>query len=382
MADGPLTGLTIVEIGHSISAPYAGLILAELGAEVVKVERRDGGDPARDWGPPYSDGAATPFQAINRSKRAVTIDFGNPKELSRLKSFIFGHADVVVQNLRAGAVARAGLGAKELLEQKPALIYANLHAFGAIGPLKNSPGYDALVQAFGGLMSITGESGDRPPVRVGVSIIDMGAALWTVIGIMAALLERNRTGRGTVIDTSLFETALAWMMLPIMAFQASGELPGPQGSAMPGIVPYQAFDTGFGYLMVAAGNDRLFRALCDAVGRPELAEDSRYQTNSARVRNHKPLIAVLQEIFQSRPASDWSERLTAAGVPNAPLHTVAEVVAHPQTLALRMIESIPAASLPFVGLPLSLNGARPRVRHPAPALGADNAELLGRFGEE
>lgn len=375
MTAGPLAGLTIVELGHSVAAPYAGLILAELGAEVVKVERPDG-DPARDWGPPYSDGVATAFQAVNRSKRAVTVDFSDSEQLSRLKSFILDRADVVLQNLRAGAADRAGLGGKQLLELKPSLIYANVHAFGATGPMKDRPGYDALLQAFGGLMSVTGEGEGRPPVRVGVSIIDMGSALWAVIGIVAALVERNRTGRGTVIDTSLFETALAWMMLPVMNFYADGKVPEPQGSAIAGIVPYQVFNTASGNLMVAAGNDRLFRSLCDVLERPELAKDPLYRTNGARTRNQQSLIPILEQIFRARPAAEWSQRLTAAGVPNSPLHTVAQVVSHPQTLALGMIESIAGTSLPFVGLPLSFNGARPVASHPAPPLGADTAQFL------
>src|SRR5579875_1826818 len=199
MTERPLTGLIAVEIGHSVAAPYAGLILAELGAEVVKVERPDSGDPARDW-PPYHDGSTTTFNSLNRSKQAVAVDFNQPDQLARLKGFILERADIVVQNLRPGAIERAGLGGRLLLEQKPSLIYANLNAFGAVGPMKDRPGYDPLMQAFGGIMSVTGEGAGRPPVRVGVSIIDMGTALWTVIGILAALTERARTGCGGIID--------------------------------------------------------------------------------------------------------------------------------------------------------------------------------------
>ena len=279
----PLSGLVVIEIGHSIAAPYAGMILGELGAEVIKVENPHTGDAARGWGPPFAEGAATCFHAVNRAKSGITIDLADPVDADKLKKLILTRADVLVHNLKFGALDRYGLSSAELLAQNPSLIYCNLGAFGAVGPMRERPGYDPLMQAYGGLMSLMGEDG-RPPVRVGVSIVDLATGMWAVIGILAALAERRQTGRGGVIDTSLFESALAWMTIPIAAYLVDRKIPTRQGSGVEMIVPYQAFAAADGYLMVAAGNDNLFRRLCDVIARPELADDARFHTNKDRVR--------------------------------------------------------------------------------------------------
>ncbi len=199
----PLSGLVVIEIGQSVAAPYAGMILGELGAEVIKVENPRTGDAARGWGPPFAEGAATCFHAVNRAKHGITIDLADPVEVEQLKTLILGRGDVVLHNLKFGALDRYGLSADALTAQKPSLVYCNLGAFGAVGPLRERPGYDPLMQAYGGLMSLMGEDG-RPPVRVGVSIVDLATGMWSVIGILAALQERRRTGRGGVVDTSLY----------------------------------------------------------------------------------------------------------------------------------------------------------------------------------
>src|SRR6266481_7340554 len=301
----PLSGLTVIEIGHSVAAPYAGMILGELGAEVVKVENPKGGDACRGWGPPFTDGTATAFHAFNRAKRGITIDLGDPAEVDKLRALIRDRGDVLIHNLKHGTLDRYGLSADALLAEKPALVYCNLGAFGSTGPLRDRPGYDPMMQAYGGLMSLLGEDG-RPPVRVGVSIIDMATAMWAVIGILAALQERRHTGRGGVVDTSLYETTLAWMTLPISAYLANGEVPKRYGSGVEQIVPYQAFAAADGHIMVAAGNDNLFRRLCTAIGRPGLAEDSRFRTNSDRVVNRPALIAILSDLFAAEPIAVWA----------------------------------------------------------------------------
>jgi crotonobetainyl-CoA:carnitine CoA-transferase CaiB-like acyl-CoA transferase len=371
----PLTGVTVVELGHSVAAPYAGAILAQLGGRVVKVEQPGAGDPTRDWGPPYSGDTAVIFQALNRDKQGVAVDLKDPGERAALERFILDEADVVIQNLRPGSIERIGLAADDLLPAKPSLIYCSLSAFGAGGPLQAKPGYDPLMQAYGGLMSITGEPG-RPPVRVGTSIIDMGAGMWSAMAILAALHERGRTGLGGVIDTSLYETALAWMTLPLATYLASGEVPQAWGSAAPQIVPYQVFATADGYLMVAAGNDNLFNRLAQMLGRPEWCVDERYCANGRRVANREPLVAEIAAILIQEPAAHWVERLDAAGVPNARLQPVDAVADDPQTLALGMVQ--PSKDGTLVGLPMSFDGVRPPLRHAAPALGADNGVLMGR----
>src|SRR5947207_8027497 len=220
----PLSGLVVFEIGHSIAAPYAGLLLCELGAEVIKVENPEGGDACRGWGPPFLEGAATCFHAVNRAKAGVTIDLADVEDAARLRALILERGDVVIQNLKYGALDRYGLGAAELVAAKPSLVCCNLGAFGATGPLRDRPGYDPMMQAYGGLMSLLGEDG-RPPVRVSVSIVDMAAGMWSVIGILAALQERGRTGRGGIVDASLYETALAWMAIPLAGYLADGKIP-------------------------------------------------------------------------------------------------------------------------------------------------------------
>ncbi|HVH75376.1 MAG TPA: CoA transferase [Stellaceae bacterium] len=373
----PLKGLCVVEIGHSVAAPVAGMILAELGAEVVKVENPKGGDAARGWGPPFSEGTATCFHAFNRGKRGITIDLANPGEAQSLKRLVLERADVLVSNLKFGALDRFGLAAEALLAEKPALVYCSIGAFGATGPLRDRPGYDPMMQAYGGLMSLLGEEG-RPPVRVGVSIIDIATGLWAAIGILAALRERDRTGRGGVVDASLFETTLAWMTLPITTYLANGEIPKRFGSGIEQIVPYQAFAAADGHIMVAAGNDNLFRRLAAAIGRPGLADDARFRSNADRVGNRAALIAILDDIFATEPVAVWEERLEAAGIPNGRIQSVDQVVADPQTAALGMIQQLAGGGPSLIGLPLSFDGARPPLKKLAPRLGEDNRAILDR----
>ncbi|TMJ56319.1 MAG: CoA transferase [Alphaproteobacteria bacterium] len=374
----PLSGLTVVEIGHSVAAPYAGMILGELGAEVIKVENPKGGDACRGWGPPFTDGTATAFHAFNRAKRGITIDLGDPAEVDKLRALIRDRADVLIHNLKHGTLDRYGLSADALLAEKPDLVYCNLGAFGATGPSRDRPGYDPMMQAYGGLMSLLGEDG-RPPVRVGVSIIDIATGMWSVIGILAALQERRRTGRGGVVDTSLYETTLAWMTLPISAYLANGEIPTRHGSGIEQIVPYQAFETADGFMMVAAGNDNLFRRLCAALDRPGVAEDPRFRTNSDRVVNRRSLIPILSDIFAAAPVAEWVGRLEAAGIPNSPIQSLDQVVVDAQTAALGIIQQGPGSPvLSLVGLPLSFDGARPPFAKPAPRLGEDNPEIIDR----
>ena len=374
----PLSGLTVIEIGHSVAAPYAGMILGELGAEVIKVENPKGGDPCRGWGPPFTEGTATAFHAFNRAKRGVTIDLTDPAQVDSLRRLICRRADVLIHNLKYGTLDRYGLSAERLTTEKPSLVWCNVGAFGSTGPLRDRPGYDPMMQAYGGLMSLLGEDG-RPPVRVGVSIIDIATGMWSVIAVLAALQERQRTGRGGVVDTSLYETTLGWMTLPISAYLANGEIPRRHGSGIEQIVPYQAFETADGHMMVAAGSDNLFRRLCGAIGRPGLAEEPRFRTNADRVVNRRELVPILSDIFRTAPITVWAERLDAAGIPNSPIQTLDQVVTDPQTAALGIIQQwagSPALSL--VGLPLSFDGARPAFAKTAPRLGEDNAETVDR----
>ncbi len=374
-SSAPLKGIVVVEIGHSVSAPFAGLVLGQLGAEVIKVEHPNGGDHARRWGPPLHDGASALFHSMNREKCGVALDLRDAQARESLVQLIVDRADVVIQNLRPNSIEDLGLGAADLALRKPSLIYCNLSAFGGVGPMGSNPGYDPLMQAYGGMMSVTGEEG-RPPVRVGVSIIDIGAGMWSVMGVVAALLERARTGHGGVVQTSLYETALAWMGVHIAELSASGVDPRRHGSGAAQIAPYEVFETADGSLMVAAGNDALFTKLCIALDRAQWIEDMRFSTNPARVENRSALSAMLWDIFRTQPTLQWRNRLDGAGIPNAPLRQLSEVIADVQTAALSILQHIPRAGLTTVGIPIQFDGERQKVRRPAPRLGEHTRELI------
>jgi crotonobetainyl-CoA:carnitine CoA-transferase CaiB-like acyl-CoA transferase len=368
----PLAGTVIYELGTSVAAPYAGQILADLGARVVKVENPDGGDHARHWGPPFWNDESVTFLALNRGKESITVDFSDARQCERLRQAIVDEADGVIQNLRPGLLAKFGLDPDALLAAKPSLIWCDIGAFGNVGPLRNKPGYDPLAQASTGIMSITGEAG-RPPVRVGVSLVDQGSGMWAVIGFLSRMLARGRDGRGGRVATSLYETGLAWMTVPVATYSASGTVPRSHGSGLAQIVPYQAFRAADSWLMIAAGNDGLFARLARALDKPELAADPRYATNAERVKNRATLLPMLEEAIARQSADELARRLDEAGVPNAPLLEADRVAAHPQTEALGMLEPCAGDTLPLMGVPITLNGRRPRARGLAPTLGQHDA---------
>jgi len=374
MAGLPLKGYRIIEIGHSVAAPYAGLILAELGAEVIKVERPGTGDDARAWGPPFVNDMSAIFHSLNRNKKSVTADLKSKAGVATVRQLI-GSADAVIQNLRPGLAQSVGLGEEILRADNPRLIYASIHAFGKNGPLSDRPGYDPLMQAFGGVMSTQGEPG-RPSVRTGTSMIDMGTGMWIVIGVLTALLQRETTGKGSVVDASLYETALGWMVYFLPMLKMSGKLPSKAGSGTVMIAPYQAFNTSDGELVIAAGNDNLFRKACGVLGASEWVEDSRFKTNPLRVENKPALVALIEAKTITKKSAEWAEMLDAVGVPNAPVQTIDQVATHPQTEALGILRDGDGGTDGdvdrFFGLPLSFDDARPGRNEPAPSLGRDN----------
>lgn len=365
----PLRGYCVVEVGNSVAGPYAGLILAELGADVIKVESPDGGDFARGWGPPFWDGAAPHFVALNRGKRSIAVDLATPEQRDALEALIVRDADAVIFNLRPGLAAERGLSAETLLAQKPALVYCDIGAFGRGGPLEDRPGYDPLMQAYGGLMSITGEDDTRPPIRVPVAMTDMGAGLWAAVGILSSLLERSRTGRGGVVETSLFETALAYETIQIASVTIEPRRMKPQGSGASGIVPYQAFRASDGWIVIGGGNDGLFRKLVEALRIPDLARDARFATNAERVKHRRVLIPLIEAEVAKQSVSQMRALLDAAGVPNAPVQRIDEIPHDPQALALGIIQPGPEGALPTLGLPLRFDGVRPAYERAAPTLG-------------
>lgn len=367
----PLSGLTVVEIGTSVAAPVAGHILADLGALVVKVEAPGSGDDARGWGPPFDQGVAPVFRTLNRNKRSVEVNLKDADARAALRRYILAEADVVIQNLRPGLVETFGLGAAALRAEKPALIYCNLTAFGRTGPKRMEPGYDPMMQAFGGIMSVTGHEG-ADPVRVGPSLVDQGAGMWCVIGILSALLARAASGVGCEVDSSLYETALAWLPAQIATMLASGKVPGKIGTENAGMAPYRAYQAADGWIVIAAGNDNLFGKLCRALGREDWLADEALNSNSRRVTNRVELNRRLGEVVAGYQLTALEARLNEAGVPNAPVLALDDVIAHPQCEALGILQEVADGTGRYVGLPLCFDGERPPLRSGAPALGEAN----------
>lgn len=376
-AHQPLAGIRVVELGTSVAAPYGTWILATLGAEVIKVERPDVGDDCRQWGPPsVKDGVRSFFLVLNANKKSVVVDFTDKAQVDRLRRYIVENVDVVVQNLRPGLVEKFGLSADDLMPDNPKLIYCHSGAFGNVGPYKDRPGYDPLMQACGGIMSVNGEEG-RPPARVGTSIVDMGTGMWCAMGVLAALNDRNKTGKGCRIDTSLYETALGWMHYHAAGYYGTGKPPKRVGSQAPGIAPYQAYPCADGYLVIAGANDRLFRKMCEALDHPEWADDPRFPSNPKRWENLDALNEMMEAVLKTQPRTYWADKLDAAGVPNAPTQTMDEVVVHPQTEALGILQQTDDREFTLMGMPMQFDGVRPAQHSGSPALGANTKEILG-----
>jgi crotonobetainyl-CoA:carnitine CoA-transferase CaiB-like acyl-CoA transferase len=373
----PLAGIRVVELGTSVAAPYGTWILATLGAEVVKVERPEVGDDCRQWGPPsVKEGVRSFFLTLNANKKSVVVDFTDKAQVDRLRRFIVGKADVVVQNLRPGLVEKFGLSADDLMTENPRLIYCHSGAFGNAGPYKERPGYDPLMQACGGIMSVNGEEG-RPPARVGTSIVDMGTGMWCAMGVLAALSDRHTTGKGCRIDTSLYETALGWMHYHAAGYYGTGKNPKRVGSQAPGIAPYQAYECADGYLVIAGANDRLFRKMSEALGHPEWPDDPRFASNPLRWENLGALNPMMEAVLRTKPRVHWAGKLDAAGVPNAPTQTMDEVLVHPQTEALGILQETDDKEFTLIGIPMQFDGVRPAQHTGSPALGANTKEILG-----
>ena len=366
----PLAGIQVIELCQNLAGPYAAEILASLGADVLKIERPEGGDDARGWGPPFVEGNAAAFHALNHGKRSVTLDLKDPRAQAWLRERLAG-TDVLVQNLRAGVLDEIGLDAASLTAAHPRLVYCSLGAYGHMGPMAAKPGYEAMVQAFSGIWSANGEEG-RPPARVGMPVLDLGSGAWAALGCIAALHRRHATGRGGVVDTSLLETALGWLGVHLAAFNSTGRQPPRHRTGSPLLVVFEGFETADSEIVVGAANDRLFAKLAVELGHPEWARDPRYADNAGRVQHKAELLDRMQSIFRAATTQAWLDRLEAAGVPCAPVHDFAQMKQTPQVQALGMFQPLPGVDLSVVGLPLSFDGVRPPIRSGAPALGEHN----------
>ena len=352
MAFSPLNGIRVVDLTSSLAGPTCTQILAALGADVVKVEHPKRGDEARAWGPPFFEGGSVMFFAANASKRSLGLDIKTADGLEALLRLV-DRADVFVQSVRPGTAERLGLGGEALRERNERLVYCSIGAFGRAGPLAGQPGYDPLMQAFTGIVSVTGES-DRPGVRVGTSLIDLGTGVWAALGIVAALLERGQTGRGREVDVSLFETGLSLVGYQLTDALRTGNAPGRYVTAFPLIAPYEVFPTQDGELMIAAANDGLFVELCKRIDLPELADDPRFRTNPDRLAHRDALLPPIRARLAERSSAYWLDAL--GGIPVSPVQDVAQAAAHEQTRAVGIVQEL--AGLETLGLPLEIDSER------------------------
>jgi crotonobetainyl-CoA:carnitine CoA-transferase CaiB-like acyl-CoA transferase len=376
-----LAGLLVADLTQNVAGPYCTQILGDLGADVVKVERVGRGDDARAWGPPFWGRESATFMSVNRNKRSLAVDLKDERGRTVVERLL-GRADVFVQSLRAGAVEELGLGWSRASALNPRLVYCSVTAYGTEGPLKDHPGYDPLMQAYGGIMSINGHAG-QPPARVPVSMVDMGTGMWAVTGILAALRERDRTGRGAHVTTALFDTALAWSVFQMSHYFATGEVPRPQGSGTAMIVPYEAFPVADGWVMIGAASDALFVKAMSALGVAELARDPRFLDNPRRVQHRGALQEALSAVTRRLTAREALDRLQRAGVPSALVSTMDQVAAAPQTEASGMLPAVKHPRLPnyrAVALPVKWDGERPAPTRVPPLLGEHTTEVLTDLG--
>ena len=369
-----LQGIRVLELGQVLSAPFAGAILGDLGAEVLKIERVEGGDDARRMGPDFRHGDALTFHMVNRNKHSVALDLKSVRGMADFEG-LAASADILIHNLRPGAAEALGIGGASLTGRHPRLIYCAISAFGHIGPMKDRPGYEPLIQAYSGLSSCNGGP-DDPPMRMGVAVCDQGTGMWIVIGALAALRRRHETGKGCVITASLLETALVWAAQRGDAWVNEGAMPPKHRSGHPALVPYEAFDASDGAFLICCGNDRLFVKLARALGKPEWSEDARFATNRARLTHKTTLTVLMAEILRTEQRAAWIARLEAAGVPAAPINTLPEALAEPQSRALGILQDVPGEDYKLTGSPLSFDGARPAIRNAAPRLGTGTAAAL------
>lgn len=378
---GPLTGLTVIDMTRVLAGPYCTMLLRDLGARVIKVETPGSGDDARGFGP-FIDGVSAYFLSLNRGKESIALDLKQPEDRAVFEALV-GRADILVENYRAGTMEKLGYGWEWLQSLNPRLIYAAVSGFGQTGPYKTRPAYDMVVQGMGGIMSVTGHPGG-PPTRVGTSVGDITAGLFALSAVNAALYEREKTGRGRMIDIAMLDCQIAILENAIARFAVSGEAPGPLGARHPSITPFEAYETGDGHIIIAAGNDKLFAALADALGRPALAEDSRYRTNADRAAHVEALKTDLEAVLTARPTAHWQTVLDAAGVPNGPINDVAEALADPQIRARNMVaelEDPEGPSLIMAGNPIKIAGvADPATRPPAPKLDQHRNKILAELG--
>jgi crotonobetainyl-CoA:carnitine CoA-transferase CaiB-like acyl-CoA transferase len=377
MTNAALAGLRIVDLSRVLAGPYCTMLLADLGADVIKIEHPIGGDDTRQWGPPWLNGQSAYYLSVNRNKRSMTLNLKHPRGQVLARRLI-SMADVLVENFKVGAMEQYGLDYAAVSRENPRLVYCSITGYGQTGPDRDRAGYDFIIQAEGGVMSITGPS-EGPAYKVGVAIVDITAGLYASQAILAALHYRERTGRGQYIDVALLDAQVAWLANVAQNYMVSGEPPRRYGNAHPNIVPYETFETADGYLALGVGNDRQYQRLCELAGRPDLWADVRFRTNADRVTHRAELIPLLQEVFRTRPTADWIEALNAAGIPIGPINDVPAVFRHPQVIAREMRQTIEhplVGTIPQLGPVAKLSETPASIYRPPPLLGEHTRAIL------
>ncbi len=373
---GPLKGIRVLDLTRILAGPYATMILRDLGAEVIKIEQPEVGDEARDFGP-FKNDFSLYFMSVNRGKKSVTLNLKTPRGKELFLELVKG-SDILVENFRPGTMEKLGLDYESLKEHHPSLLYAACSGFGQTGPYAMRGAYDMIIQGMGGIISITGEP-DRPPVRVGTSIGDITSALFTAIGILSALRHRDQTGEGQLIDVGMLDCQVAILENAMVRYFSTGDIPRPLGRRHPAITPFEVFESADGYVVIAIGNNELWRKFCEHVGHPELIDDDRFNTNALRTENHESLFPILAEIMCRRTTDAWVEALEAIGVPCGPVNTVDKVANDPQVLARDMIAEIEhntTGTVQIPGIPIKLSETPGQIDAPAPNLGEHTSEVL------
>lgn len=377
MKDGALSGVRIADFSRVLAGPYCTMMLADLGADVIKVENPAGGDDTRQWGPPWLNGQAAYYLSLNRNKRSITLNFKHPRAQAIAKQLI-AQADVMIENLKAGTMKQYGLDYEALCREFPRLVYCSITGYGQTGPDRDRPGYDVIIQGEGGLMSTTGPV-EGPPYKVGIAVVDVTAGLYASQAILAALMYRERTGRGQYIDIALLDAQVAWLLNVAQNYMVSGKPSVRCGNANPNIVPYQVFETADGYIVIAVGNDKQYQRMCEVAGRLDLWNDERYQANASRVANRDELVPQWQETLRTRPTAEWVKALNDHNIPAGPINDIPEALSHPQVIARQMVQSVEhpkVGVIPMLGPVPKMSDTPTRIYTAPPMLGEHTDEIL------
>lgn len=377
----PLEGIKILDLSRALAGPYCTMMLADMGAEIIKLEMPGRGDDSRAWGPPFVEGESTYFMSVNRNKKSITLNLKKEKSIEIINKLI-KQADILLENFRPGTMEKLGLSYNDIKEIKPNIIYCSISGFGQDGPYKLLPGMDQVLQGMGGLMSITGEP-DGPPIKVGVAIADIAGGMFAAYGIMIALFHRERTGKGQMIDISLLDNQVAWLTYRAGSYFASGEIPQPLGSGHPVIVPYQAFKTKDTFINIAAGNDQLWQKFCKVIGLENVMDDPRFATNAKRVENREEIVKIIGDVICTKNGQEWLDILKDAGVPCGPIYTIDQVLSDPQVLHRQMVQEldhIKAGKIRVTGVPIKFSETPGEVLTAPPVLGQHTKEILTELG--